>query len=169
MGGVTKMLRVSKVGAVSAALIFAITTSTTAAFADDILVTITVQDAAPPCADTTYPATFTTLYGGDPGTIAPGDTATTSFGVSTTFGQDADCVSVYPTNYSVTHSGWTDIASAPATGLTTQVACDFETVVDIGAGLTCGPSISGISVAVVTDVSLASATYTDTITITMVP
>ncbi len=149
-------------------MVFALTAVSTAAFAEDILITVTVDEPAPPCFDTTYPATFTTSYV-DPSPIAPGDTANSSIGISTTFGQDEDCVSVYPTNYNVTHSGWTDISATPVTGLTTKVACDFETTVDIGAGLTCGPNISVVSFDVVTDANLAAAAYYDTITITLVP
>ena len=149
-------------------MVFALTAVSTAAFAEDILITVTVDEPAPPCFDTTYPATFSTSYI-DPNPIAPGDTANSSIGISTTFGQDEDCVSVYPTNFTVNHSGWTDLATNPVSGLALKVACDFETTVDIGAGLTCGPNISVVSFDVVTDANLAAAVYYDTITITLVP
>jgi hypothetical protein len=163
------MKSIKKISALTAAMIFALTSVTTAAFAEDILITITVDEPVPPCFGMDYPPTFSTNYLGDPLAITPGSTAMTQIGVSSMPGTDENCGSVDATGYSITHSGWTDFSTNPVTGLTTKVGCAMDPTVEIGAGASCGFNIFGVTVDVDTDVALASAAYYDTITITLVP
>jgi hypothetical protein len=158
-----------KMSALTAAMIFALTSVTTAAFADDTLITITVDEPVPPCFGMDYPATFGTTYLGDPLAITPGSTAMTQIGINAMPGYDENCSFVDATGFSVTHSGWTDFGNNPVTGLTTKIGCAMEPTVEIGAGASCGFNIFGVTVDVDTDGALASAAYYDTITITMVP
>ena len=163
------MKSIKKVSALTVALIFAATSFSTAAFADDLPVIITLENPVGPCFDTVAPATFSTLYNGDPIANTPGSTLSTSVSISTFYGRDENCGDVIPTGYSISESGWVDSSLNPASGITTKVGCAMDVTEVLGIGKSCTENIFGISLDIVTDGAVPAGQYSNTVTITLVP